>query len=334
MEHERRYNRYLTIPLLAATCLAFRVLGPAQTTQEPQVNIEPRPAPKTDSTGGADRLAPSIRVNSDLVLIPVSVTDRQDRPITGLNKEHFKLYDEKVEQVISHFNTEDAPVSIGVVFDCSGSMGPKLEKSRRAVAEFLKAANPDDEFSLVEFNDHAQLVVGFTNHIEEIQNRLIFTQSRGATALLDAIYLSIHELKRARHTRKALLIISDGGDNCSRYTEREVKNYVRESDVQIYSLGILEPFGLRNRSPEEMSGPALLDDVAHETGGRLFEVDDLNELRDIASKIGTALRNQYVLGYAPNVVHDGKYHRIQVKVEKLKGLPPMHATFRAGYYAR
>jgi Ca-activated chloride channel homolog len=262
------------------------------------------------------------------------VTDHHDRLITGLEKGHFKLFEDKVEQSITHFASEDAPVSIALVFDCSGSMGPKLAKSRAAVAEFIRTANPEDEFSLVVFNDRAQLAVGFTDHTEEIQSRLLFSQSRGRTALLDAIYLAMDEMKHAKHSRKALLIISDGGDNSSRYSMREVKNRVREGDAQIYSIGIVENLNMRSRSPEELAGPALLDEIAGQSGGRLFEIDDLNELPDVAAKIGMALRNQYILGFAPAIPkRDGKYHRIVVKLERPKGLPPLRASFRAGYFA-
>ena len=289
---------------------------------------------RPNATGSADRAATNIRVNSDLVLIPVMVTDRHDRLITGLEKDHFKLFEDKVEQVITHFASEDAPVSIAVVFDCSGSMGPKLQKSRAAVAEFLRAANPEDEFALVLFNDRAQLAVGFTDHTEEIQSRLLYAQSKGRTALLDAIYLAMDQMKVAKHSRKALLIISDGGDNTSRYSMREVKNRVREGDAQIYSIGIEEPWGVRGRSPEELAGPALLDEIAGQSGGRLFEVNDLNELPDIAAKIGMALRNQYLLGFAPlEPKRDGKYHKIVVKLAAPKGLPALRASFRSGYYA-
>ena len=170
------------------------------------------------------------------------VTDHQDRPITGLQKDHFKLYDDKVEQVISNFSSEDAPVSISLLFDCSGSMGPKLQKSRAAVREFLQTANPEDEFSLIEFSDRAQLVSGFTDKIEEIQNRLMFARSKGATAPARRNLSGDHEMKNAKHTRKAILIISDGGDNSSRYTSKEVKNALREADIQVYSIGIVEPF--------------------------------------------------------------------------------------------
>jgi VWFA-related protein len=305
----------------------------AARAQDPVVAIEPRAVRPEPTTGSANRTA-NIRVNSDLVLIPVMVTDRQDRLITGLEKTHFKLFDDKVEQVITHFASEDVPVSIAVVFDCSGSMGPKLAKSRAAVAEFLKAANPEDEFSLILFSERAQLISGFTNQTDEIQSKLLFAQSKGRTALLDAIYMAMDQMKHAKHSRKALLIISDGGDNCSRYSIREVKNRVKEGDVQIYSIGILEAMGFRGRSAEELAGPALLDEIAAQSGGRLFEIDNLNDLPDVATKIGVALRNQYMLGFAPaETRRDGKYHRIVVKLDSPKGLPKLRASFRSGYFA-
>jgi VWFA-related protein len=301
--------------------------------QDPQVLIEPR-APKAPPAGSDDAMTPHLRVDTELVLVPVLVTDPDNRLVTGLEKEHFKLYDNKVEKPITHFAREDAPVSVGMVFDCSGSMGPKLQKARAAVAEFMRTANPEDEFSLVVFNEHARLIANLGTPPAEIENRLLFTQSRGETALLDAIYLSMSEMKHARYARKAILIISDGGDNASRYTEREVKNWLREADVQVYSIGIFEPLGMRGRTLEEANGPALLSQVSEQTGGRLFEVYDLNEMRDIAVKIGSALRNQYVLGFSPGAERDGKYHRIQVKIPRIHGLPNLRATFRSGYYSR
>ncbi len=174
-------------------------------------------------------------------------------------------------------------------------MGPKLQKSRQAAVQFFKTANPEDEFFLVEFNDRPELVVPFTADTEDIQNRLEFAQSKGKTALLDGVYMAMNQMKKARNPRKAILIISDGGDNNSRYTESEIKNAVREADVQIYGIGIFEPIGSRGRTPEEQMGPGLLSEVAELTGGRSYNVENLNELADIAAKIGIELRNQYVL---------------------------------------
>jgi VWFA-related protein len=297
-----------------------------------QVEILPRPkAPeKKDILPRSD-----IRVDTNLVLIPVTVTDPMNRFVTGLEKENFKLFDEKKEQVVSQFSSEDAPLSVGVIFDCSGSMGHKLEKSRLAVTQFFKTANPEDEFFLVQFSDAASLIQPFTSNLEEIQNRLTFTQSKGQTALLDAIYLGLHEMKRgAKNARKALLLISDGGDNNSRYTEGEIKNLVKEADVQIYAIGIYETGAGRGRTPEEANGPALLTEIAEQTGGRQYTVENLNELPDIAAKIGVELRNQYILGYIPQgQAHDGKYHHVKVTLVQPRNMPVLRPFFRQGYYA-
>jgi VWFA-related protein len=296
-----------------------------------QVNIVPRP--KTGEVE-LDRTNSTIRVDTSLVLIPVTVTDPMNRFVTGLERENFKLFEDKAEQSLVSFSSEDAPLSIGVIFDCSGSMGKKLEKSREAVAQFFKTANVDDEFFLVQFGDNAQMIQPFTRNLEEIQNRLTFTQSKGRTALLDALYLGLNEMKKARNPRKALLVISDGGDNNSRYTESEIKNLVKEADVQIYGIGIYEPVSGRGRTPEEASGQGLLTEISEQTGGRQYPVENLGELPDIAAKIGVELRHQYVLGYRPtNKDRDGKYRKVQVKLIQPKGLPALRAFYRMGYYA-
>lgn len=301
---------------------------------EPRVNIEPRVRPSKEPEDPATKRETSIRVETQLVLINVTVTDPMNRFVTGLEKEHFKLFEEKVEQTISQFSSEDAPLSVGLVFDASGSMGSKLSKSRQAAAQLFKTANPEDEFFLVQFNNRPELSVGFTSNTEEIQNRLTFTQAKGRTALLDGVYMAMNHMKKARNPRKAIIILSDGGDNSSRYTESEVKNLVREADVQVYAIGIFEPIAGRGRSAEEMSGPGLLSELAESTGGRHFPVENLNELPDVAAKIGIELRNQYVLGYSPaNTTKDGKYRRVQVKLKQPRGLPPLKAFFRTGYYA-
>jgi len=295
-----------------------------------QIAIEPRARPAAVELHSR----PSIRINSNLVLIPVTVCDPMNRPVTGLEKEHFRVFDNKVEQTLTHFAMDDEPLAVGLVFDISGSMGSKLRKSRIAAAAFFQTANPDDEFFLVQFNETPRLVVPLTRSTEEIQNQLTFTQPRGRTALLDAIYLAIYEMRKAKKQRKALLIISDGGDNASRYTEMEVKNLVRENDVLIYAIGIYEPISTRSRTAEEMSGPGLLPEVAQQTGGRPFPVHNPNELPDIAAKIGIEMRNRYVLGFAPSdPQRDGKYHKLQVKLVPPRGLPPLRVYWRLGYYA-
>ncbi len=275
----------------------------------------------------------SLRVDTNLVLVPVSVCDPTNRPVTGLEREHFKIFDDRIEQTVTHFAMDDEPVAVGLVFDISGSMGPKLRLARLAAAQFFKSANPEDEFFLVEFNDTPRLITPLTASHEEIQNQLTFAQSKGRTALLDAIMLAMHEMKKSRKNRKALLILSDGGDNSSRYSETEVRSLVRESDVLIYAIGVFEPFGARNRTVEEASGPGLLSDLAEQTGGRHFPAD-ANELPDIAAKIGLELRNRYVLGYSPSdSQRDGRYHKVEVKLAPPRGLPKLSAHWRTGYYA-
>lgn len=309
---------------------------PSKTEQipdNPRVSITPRP--KLGAEAATERRgAANIRVDSTLVLINVTVTDPMNRFVTGLDKDFFRLWEDNAEQQITQFSSEDAPLSVGLVFDASGSMGSKLAKSRQAAAQFFKTANPEDEFFLVQFNDRAELMVPFTHNTEEIQNRLTFTQAKGRTALLDAVYLAISNMKKARNPRKAILILSDGGDNSSRYTESEIRNLVREADVQIYAIGLFEPISSRGRTAEELSGPSLLNEIAEQTGGRHFPVENVNELPDVAAKIGVELRNQYVLGYAPtNISRDGKYRRVKVKVNRPRGFPQLRAYWRLGYYA-
>jgi len=336
-----RHWKPRVIGLACALCFAGVGLGGDEPKEskvaprEPEVSIRPRPArpaPGADSDDASR--GSSIRIATTVVQIPVTVTDPLNRFVTGLEREHFRLFEDKVEQKLTYFSSEDAPVSVGVVFDTSGSMGPKLQKSRQAVAQLMKTANPEDEFFLVQFNDRPEVTVGFTRESEEIQNHLTFVQSKGRTALLDSVYLAVNQMKKAHNPRKALCIISDGGDNSSRYTESEIRNLVREADVQIYAIGIFEPVSSRSRTAEELAGPSLLTEIAEQTGGRHFPVDNLNELPDVAAKIGVELHNQYLLGYAPsNREKDGRYRHVLVKLVQPKGLPPLRAFWRLGYYA-
>jgi Ca-activated chloride channel family protein len=306
----------------------------ARSADDPAVAVTPRVKTPDKDPKPTELRSDRIRIDTTLVQINVTVTDPLNRFVTGLEKEHFKLFEDKLEQKILDFSSEDAPLSVGLVFDTSGSMGPKLQKSRQAAVQFFKTANPEDEFFLIEFNDRPELVVPFTADTGDIQNRLEFAQSKGKTALLDGVYMAMNQMKKARNPRKAILIISDGGDNNSRYTESEIKNAVREADVQIYGIGIFEPVGSRGRTPEEQMGPGLLNEVAELTGGRSYNVENLNELADIAAKIGIELRNQYVLYYSStNQTRDGKYRHVTVKLVQPRGLPPLKAFFRLGYYA-
>lgn len=339
MKYARKYlfSGLLALSVLVVAAAASGDNQPKPATEIPpsrRINIEPRVRPPEDAAEAAERREPSIRVETQLVLINVTVTDPMNRFVTGLEKEHFQLYEDKKLQEVSEFSSEDAPLSIGLVFDASGSMGSKLSKSRQAAAQLFKTANPEDEFFLIQFNDRPELVVPFTSNTEEIQNRLTFTQAKGRTALLDGVYLAMNQMKKAHNPRKAIIILSDGGDNSSRYTESEIKNAVREADVQVYAMGIYEPIAGRHRTAEEMAGPGLLTELAESTGGRQFAIENVNELPDVAAKIGIELRNQYVLGYTPaNQTRDGKYRKVQVKLKQPRGLPPLRAFYRLGYYA-
>lgn len=307
----------------------------AQSTSE-DVHVVPREQAKINNEQSAQKSRPRsnfapIKVDVNLVLVPVSVVDPLNRQVIGLDKQNFAVYEGKEKQQIQYFSSEDAPISVGAIFDVSGSMASKIERAREAVVEFFKIANPQDEFFMIAFADKPEEVTDFTQSVEAIQSRLVYTVPKGRTALLDAIYLSIHKMSQAKYEKKALLIISDGGDNHSRYTEGEIKNLVKESDVQIYAIGLYDQFF---RTEEERLGPELLSDITELTGGRAFTIDSPNDLPDVATKIGIELRNQYLLGYRPTKsIDDAKWHKIKVKLVPPKGLPPLRVYAKAGYYA-
>ncbi|HEX3892011.1 MAG TPA: VWA domain-containing protein [Terracidiphilus sp.] len=324
---------------LAAACAVAQddplnkvhVTPPPTATPSTTAPVGAQPAAVTGPAAAKARPGALIRMNVDMVLIPITVTDTMNRLVTGLEKEDFQIYENNGEQKISSFASEDAPVSIGIVFDLSGSMTSKLIRARDSILQFIKTANPEDEFFVIGFNDRPELIEDFTNSVEDIEARLATVHSGHRTALLDAIYYGVEKMKEAKHQRKALLVVSDGGDNRSRYTEGEVRSQVRESDVEIYSIGIFDPYAA---TPEERTGPALLNELSEETGGRLYRVDDISEMGDIAEKISTELRNQYVIGYTPkDMSRDGKWRKVKVKLNPPPGLPQLTVHARTGYYA-
>jgi Ca-activated chloride channel family protein len=309
--------------LASLLCVTFAFTSWAQS---------PTPGPTRDpnNTQKIQRGKP-LKSEVDITLVNVTVTDPYGRLVTGLEQDSFRVFEDNVEQEIVRFSSEDVPISIGVIFDMSGSMTDKIDKSRLAAVQFFRTANPQDEFFLVDFNDRAQLASPFTASIDELQNRLMFTSAQGATALYDGIYLGLSQMKGAHNTKKALLIISDGGDNHSRYTQGDVRSFVKEADVQIYAIGLYTPGGGPTR--EEQEGPALLSDLTTMTGGRTFAVRQVGELPDIASKISMELRNQYVIGYRPtDRAHDGKWRKIKIKLRPPKGLPPLTVFNKSGYF--
>ncbi len=333
----------LLLTLLAALCPAgwaqdplnaVHVPAPPVSHTQPDIptpGAQPGSKPLEGPAAMQARRNESIMVNVNLVLVPVTVTDTMNRLVTGLEKQDFTLYDNNVPQTITSFSVQDAPVSIGIIFDLSGSMSDKLNRARKSLIQFLQTSNPQDEFFVIGFNDRPALVEDFTSNVDNIEARLLSVQSGHRTALLDAIYFGLNKMKQARYQRKALLVVSDGGDNHSRFTEGEVRSMVRESDVQIYAIGIFDVYAATR---EEQQGPILLHDISAETGGQLFRVDDVGEMGDIAAKISAELRNEYVLGYTPgNTKRDGKWRKLKVKLDPPPGLPQLSVHARTGYYA-
>jgi Ca-activated chloride channel family protein len=287
-----------------------------------------------DTPGQVIKQGQAVHLDVELALVNVTVTDPYNRLVTGLEPDNFRIFEDNVEQEVVNFSSEDVPISIGVILDLSGSMADKLGKAKQAAVEFFKTANPQDELFLVGFNERARLLNPFTHNVEELENSMLLASAKGRTALLDAIYLGLSQMRGAQNSKRALLVISDGGDNNSRYNEKDLKRLVREADTQLYSIGIFEPFEYRSRTPEELNGPSLLNEMTELTGERAFTVENLNDLPDVATKIGMELRNQYVLGYHPShKAHDARWRKIKIKLRAPKGLPPLTAFAKTGYYA-
>jgi Ca-activated chloride channel family protein len=333
---------------MAAWCMAVSLWAACAATVQAQENplgdvhtSVPQPTAPKDTrpviTGtdvvakGAGAKGSVVRVNVNLVLVPLSVTDPMNRLVTGLERDNFQLFDNNNQQVIKSFATEDAPLSIGIIFDLSGSMQSKFVRARKALSEFLRTCNPQDEFFVIGFNDRPAVLVDYTSDVEDVEARMVMLRPQNRTALIDAMYLGVDHLKQAKFERKALLVISDGGDNRSRYTEGELKRTVRESEVQIYTIGIFDAYA---PTEEEQNGPMLLNDVSESTGGRLFKVMDLSDLTDIATRISDELRNEYVLGYTPtDTRRDGTWRKLKVRLVPPPGLPALTVHSREGYYA-
>jgi len=324
----RRHYRRLARAYLPVLVLVVSALPPAK----PENAFSRRRPDASVTTAELNRV--DFRADSTLVLIPVAVTDVKGRVVTDLKRENFQIFEEKNEQRLAYFSAEDAPLSICLVLDFSHSMAGKFSWLREAVAQFLRTANPNDEFCLVEFRDRAELTMNFTAAPEEIQNRVALAQPNGSTALLDAIYLGLRQLKKARNPRKALLIVSDGGDNSSRFCARDVENLARESDAEIYAIGIMDLTAANRGEFEKAAGSSLLDEISEEGGGRYYEIDNPRELPRVAEKIGLELRHQYVLGYtSSNREHDGRYRRVHLKILRSPGRPRFLTSWRRGYYA-
>ena len=300
---------------------------------KPEVKAPPAEAPGAlPTTVATPRANGRLKVDVNLVLVPMTVTtEGTNRLVTGLEAPNFEVFDNGTGQIIKTFSTEDAPVTVGIVFDLSGSMQSKFLRARKALSEFLRTSNPADEFFVVGFNDKPAVIVDYTSDIEDVEARMVMLRPENRTALIDAVYLGVNKLKEAKYDRKALLIVSDGGDNRSRYTENELRRVVRESNVQIYSIGIYDAFA---PTEEEQLGPGLLKDISETTGGRMFPVADVADMADIATRISAELRNEYVIGYRPSEVKkDGNWRKLKVRLVPPPGLPLMTVHYRQGYYA-
>jgi Ca-activated chloride channel homolog len=278
----------------------------------------------------SDNSQGTIKVDVDLVLVNAGVTDSDGRTVTGLEKQNFQLWEDKVEQKIEYFSGEDTPVSIGLIFDATGSMSDKISRARDAAVAFLKTGNPEDEYFLITFSQQPRLEETFTTDLSRLQNRMLFTGTKGLTPLFDAVYLGLEQMKSANNKRKALLLITDGEDNHSRYSFFDVKEFLREQDVQIFAIGIVD-------STEDLalgrSGRTTIEDLVDVSGGRAFFPESAEELEDICSKIAIELRNEYVLGYHPsNDTKDGRWRKIRVKVSPPKGATRLSVHARSGYY--
>lgn len=300
------------------------------------VHVVPRERGITLATAGGGPRIPSdislIRSSVDLVTVPVTIIDSFNRPVTGLDQDNFKLFEDKKPQEIRHFSSEDTPVSIGLIVDMSGSMRDKVNRIKDAVAGFCKEANPQDEFFMITFADSPRLVTDFTSDMDQIQSDLLLPQPRGRTSLLDAIYMGLHKIRSARYSRRALLILSDGGDNHSRYSERDIKNAVKEADVLLYAVGTYDQ---QVSTQEEMLGPELLRSITEVTGGKAYTLTNIADLPGVTRAIGVQLRHQYVLAYRPQLKpHSGKWYKISVKLRLPKTLHMfLRVDARPGYYA-
>jgi len=284
-----------------------------------------------NSTRSAPQNSQTLRVDVDLVLIHATVTDSDNQYVTGLKAEHFQVWEDKIQQEIKYFSTEDVPLSVGIIFDVSGSMQNVMPIARNAAVTFLRMGSPSDEYFLVQFSDAARLAQDFTRDIRELQQQIAFNSAKGRTALYDALYLGLNQVSRGMNSKKALLLITDGQDNHSRYSFANVKEFAREHDVQVYAIGIVDP---TTQGGSGFSGSAPLNTLASMTGGRTFFPESVLQLQEICMRIGLELKNQYLLGYkSSNEARDGKWRNVKLKIDRQKGMPRMNVRAKAGYHA-
>ncbi len=346
MKTQRTTLRYIAL-FSAAFSLAVILLLPSVSAQSPQepnkekteqkqneIRIIPEiylsnPPPPETPQSDKDSI-PTIKLNTNLVTFSITVTDPYGRYVTGLSKEHFEVYDDKIPQKIEHFTDEDAPTSVGIIFDISGSMKGRLSRSFEALNKFCDTSHQLDEYFLVTFNNTAKLAHDFTSDSRNVMGSLSLVDPKGQTALYDATYIGVEKVRTGHHSRKALLLISDGQDNNSRYSLKELRQLLKESDVQLYAIGITNVFSGRDLDVE---GQVILEELTRLTGGRAFFPNNDAELTEVITRIGLELRHQYSIGYEPtNIKTDKIWHKIQVKIKAPKGMPSLSIRTREGYF--
>lgn len=327
-------NNSSCIAVLLALALSITA-GLAQNPKPPDT----KPAEqKSESASGALQIpaqkqdGPILKSVTEVVTLSVTVTDPFNRLVTGLDKQHFEIFEDKVKQNIAFFRDEDVPVSVGIVFDVSGSMKGKIDRAREALKAFIQTCHAQDDFFLVGFNQRANLLAEFTDG-DTLSNKLMLIDPKGQTALYDAAYLGIEKVKQGRHQKRAILLISDGQDNSSRYTYSELRKMLKEANVQIYSIGIVEIGGGAGGTLDSQ-GQSILEEVSQTTGGKAFFPRSSAELEDATTRIALELRHQYSIGYEPtNDKRDGKWRKISIKVNPPRGLPKLNVRSKEGYYA-
>ena len=350
-------GRAYTIAIISCLVILFLISNsPVARTQDKSAQKSPSPSPSPEhiiepvpvapvtqptpsqSSSGQQKSTNDfgqgpVIINTDLITFTVTVTDTYGRYVSGLAKGAFTILDEKKPQEITYFSDDDSPVSVGVIFDVSGSMGgDKIKRARDALSKFIQTSHNMDEYFLIAFNSRAQLLLDKTRDGNQVLDKLTFVQTRNNTALYDACYLGVEKVQRGTHPKRALLLISDGQDNNSRYTFGELRRLLKESDVTLYGIGILS--GSDAGSSMGMEGQGILDELASVSGGKAFFPRSNAEMDDIFEQIALELRHQYSIGYRPvNFTNDGRWHKIKVRVTPPRGLPRLFVRAKEGYYA-
>ncbi|MBI1762718.1 MAG: VWA domain-containing protein [Acidobacteria bacterium] len=272
--------------------------------------------------------ASRITISTELVSFTVTVTDNQGCHVTGLDRRAFAVYEDNVRQELNFFSDRDAPASVGVVFDVSGSMrGEKVIFAREALARFIQTSHPEDEYSLISFNDSARLLFDRTRDGEALLAQFGSVHPQGNTALYDGVALGLEALAHGRYAKRALIVISDGEDNRSRSTFNQVRRKLQESGVTIYTILIGSP-------PPHSNGGIVMGQLAAASGGKSFSPGDGEALSEAFEQIALELRHQYSLGYTPtNVTDDGQWRRLKIIVTPPAESPRLIVRSRKGYYA-